>query len=98
MIADRWSDDPADPSYNRHIRGKRPGLSSEEMRRRDGLYDLIAVLDFNRSPVTAGQGSAIFLHCWRRPRFPTAGCVAFSRIDLTWILARWTDRDRVIIR
>lgn len=92
-----WSDDPADPCYNRLV--LRPhGFSHEAMRRADPMYDLVAVLDWNRAPVTPGRGSAIFLHVWRGPRRPTAGCVAFRRRDLAWILARWTPGGRVMIR
>ena len=60
--------------------------------------DLVAVTDWNRHPVVAGRGSAIFLHVWRKARHPTAGCIAFRRGDLAWILARWTRRDRVVVR
>lgn len=94
---DGWSDDPRDPAYNQRVRLPR-GSSAERMRRADPLYDLVAVLDANRAPVKPGAGSAIFLHVWRRPRFPTAGCVAFARRDLAWILARWTPLSRVVIR
>jgi L,D-peptidoglycan transpeptidase YkuD (ErfK/YbiS/YcfS/YnhG family) len=93
---DGWSDDPADPAYNRRVR--RPHARSHEaLRRADPMYDLVGVLDWNRHPVTPGRGSAIFLHVWRGPRRPTAGCVAFRGPDLLWILARWTSRSRVIV-
>lgn len=92
-----WSDDPQDPDYNCPIR--RPRRSSHEaLRRGDRQYDLLAVTDWNRAPVVAGSGSAIFLHVWRRPRHPTAGCIAFRRGDLLWILSRWTARSRVVVR
>lgn len=93
---DGWSDDPADPDYNRAVRRPHP-YGCEALRRADPQYDLVAVLDWNRTPVVAGRGSAIFLHVWRRPRHPTAGCVAFRRTDLAWILARWTPRSRVVV-
>ncbi len=94
---DGWSDDPADPAYNRRVR--RPHrFGHEALRRADPQYDLVAVLDWNRSPVRAGRGSAIFLHVWRRPRHPTAGCIAFRQRDLAWILAHWTPRSRVVVR
>lgn len=93
---DGWSDDPADPAYNGPVSRPSP-RSCETLRRADPLYDRIAVLDWNRAPVIPGAGSAIFLHVWRRPRWPTAGCVAFARADLDWILARWTRRSRVVI-
>jgi L,D-peptidoglycan transpeptidase YkuD (ErfK/YbiS/YcfS/YnhG family) len=67
------------------------------MFRADPLYDLVAVLDWNRRPVVPGRGSAIFLHLWRKPRHPTAGCIAFRGADLAWILARWTPRSRVVV-
>jgi L,D-peptidoglycan transpeptidase YkuD (ErfK/YbiS/YcfS/YnhG family) len=94
---DGWSDDPDDPAYNRRVR--RPHRHGHEaLRRADPMYDLVAVLDWNRDPVVPGKGSAIFLHVWRRPRLPTAGCIAFRRQDLEWILRRWTTLDRVVVR
>ena len=93
----RWSDDPQDPSYNTPRPFDRR-YSGEMLRRPDRLYDLIAVTDFNAQPVVPGRGSAIFLHVWRSPRFPTAGCAAFRERDLRWILDRWTTRSRVIIQ
>jgi L,D-peptidoglycan transpeptidase YkuD (ErfK/YbiS/YcfS/YnhG family) len=96
-LRDGWSDDPADPDYNRRV--LRPHrFGHEALRRSDPMYDLVAVTDWNRHPPVRGRGSAIFLHVWRRPRHPTAGCVAFRRQDLLWILARWTPRDRVVVR
>jgi L,D-peptidoglycan transpeptidase YkuD (ErfK/YbiS/YcfS/YnhG family) len=94
---DGWSDDPADPAYNRPVRRPHP-WRHEALRRADRQYDLVAVLDWNRRPPVPGRGSAIFLHVWRRPRHPTAGCIAFARADLAWILSRWTPRSRVVVR
>ena len=94
---DGWSDDPRDPAYNRPVR--RPHrFSCEALARPDRLYDLVAVLDWNRAPAVAGRGSAIFLHAWRRPRHPTAGCVALAPRALARVLARWTPRSRLVAR
>jgi L,D-peptidoglycan transpeptidase YkuD (ErfK/YbiS/YcfS/YnhG family) len=94
---DGWSEDPADPQYNQRV--SRPhGSSHEILRRADPLYNIIGVLDWNRTPPTPGKGSAIFLHLWRRPRHPTAGCVAFEQADLIWILERWRTDSRLIVR
>jgi len=92
-----WCDDPGDPRYNQLIRRRDAG-GVERLRRADPLYDVIGVLDWNRDPPEPGRGSAIFLHVWRGPRRPTAGCVAFRRRDLLWILDRWDPRSRVIVR
>jgi L,D-peptidoglycan transpeptidase YkuD (ErfK/YbiS/YcfS/YnhG family) len=94
---DGWSDDPRDPAYNRPVRRPHP-FSHEALRRADRQYDLLAVTGWNRDPVSPGGGSAIFLHVWRKPRHPTAGCIAFRRADLAWILARWTPQSRLVVR
>jgi len=92
-----WSDDPADPDYNRPVR--RPhGFGHEVMRRPDRLYDMVAVLDWNADPVVPGRGSAIFVHAWRGPRQATEGCIALAPADLAWVLARWRPWSRVDVR
>lgn len=94
---DLWSEDPKDPDYNQHVRAPH-GYSHEEMRRSDPLYDLLAVTDFNWPDALPGAGSAIFLHVWRKPRHPTAGCIAFQLSDLVEILARWSENSRLVVR
>ncbi|MXU64827.1 L,D-transpeptidase family protein [Rhodobacteraceae bacterium KN286] len=92
-----WCDAPDHPDYNTQVQAPF-GASAERMHRPDPLYDIVGVLDFNRAPVRPGKGSAIFLHVWRGPRVPTAGCIAFARVDLVWILERWTEGSRVVVR
>lgn len=92
-----WAETPSDPSYNRPIRHPH-GWPADRMARGDPLYDICVVTDQNQDPVVPGAGSAIFVHLWRRPRWPTAGCIAFQRTDLEWILRRWTQHSRLIIR
>ena len=93
---DGWSDDPADPAYNGPVRLPH-AFSHERIRRGDTLYDLVLVLDHNRHPPEPGAGSAIFVHCWRGPRYPTAGCLAFARPYLLWIVENWTPSSRVVV-
>jgi L,D-peptidoglycan transpeptidase YkuD (ErfK/YbiS/YcfS/YnhG family) len=93
--ADGWSDAPEDDAYNRPVRLPHP-FSAERLSRADPLYDLLAVTDHNAGGAP-GRGSAVFLHCWRAPRHPTAGCIAFRPGDLSWILARWRAGCRVLI-
>jgi len=92
-----WAEDPADPDYNRPIRHPHT-FPADRMARGDGLYDICAITDHNADPVLPGAGSAIFVHLWRGPRRPTAGCIAFRRPDLEWILARWRPESRLVIR
>lgn len=94
---DGWSDDPNDPLYNRRVRRPHP-WRHERLARADRLYDVVGVLSANRTPIVAGAGSAIFLHRWRAPGAPTAGCVAFRADHLAEIFRRWTVRSRIIMR
>lgn len=81
---DGWSDDAADPAYNRPICHPHT-YSAERLWRDDGLYDVIVVLGHNDAPPVPGAGSAIFLHCWRDAA-TTEGCVAVAKADLLGLL------------
>lgn len=95
---DGWCDDPRSLAYNEAV--LLPfAASHERMRRGDGLYDVVLVLNHNRGASrTSGKGSAIFVHHWRRVRYPTEGCLAFAPKDLRWIVGQWRSEDRFIIR
>jgi L,D-peptidoglycan transpeptidase YkuD (ErfK/YbiS/YcfS/YnhG family) len=95
--SDLWSDDPRDPDYNLMVRAPHP-FGHERLTRTDPLYDVILLTDWNWPRAIPGEGSAIFLHTWRKPRHPTAGCVAFARKDLMWIVRRIRHQTRVVIR
>ena len=79
-----WSDAPDDPAYNLLVRAPY-GPSHESLRRDDPLYDIVLLTDWNFPEAVPGAGSAIFLHPWRRPGYPTEGCLAFSRSDIRWL-------------
>lgn len=94
---DLWCDDPAHEDYNLMVRAPF-NASHERLRRADPLYDLVLLTDWNWPRAEAGRGSAIFLHRWRRPGFPTEGCVAFAPGDLAWIARRITPGTRLVVR
>ncbi|WP_163849898.1 L,D-transpeptidase family protein [Pseudooceanicola aestuarii] len=73
---DLWCDAADHPRYNHLVRAPF-AASHETLRRADPLYDLVLLTDWNWPRAQAGRGSAIFLHRWRRPGFPTEGCIAF---------------------
>jgi L,D-peptidoglycan transpeptidase YkuD (ErfK/YbiS/YcfS/YnhG family) len=80
-----WCDDMTDGRYNRPVR--LPCRASHEtIRRDDGVYDVVVVLDWNLTRRTLGRGSAIFLHLTRPEGTPTAGCVAVSTRDMDRLL------------
>lgn len=84
LPGDLWCDALEHPAYNHAVRAPF-APSHEAMRRPDPLYDIVLVTDWNWPEARPGAGSAIFLHQWRRPGFPTAGCIAMARRDLVWL-------------
>jgi L,D-peptidoglycan transpeptidase YkuD (ErfK/YbiS/YcfS/YnhG family) len=85
---DGWSDDAADPSYNRPVQLPR-NFSAETLQRDDQAYDVIVVLGHNDSPPQPGAGSAIFFHIWVEGR-PTEGCVAIAPEEMMRIVPMLT--------
>lgn len=94
---DLWSDDPRDEDYNLMVRAPYPH-SHERLRRSDPLYDLVLLTDWNWPRAERGRGSAIFIHRWRRPGYPTEGCVALDPAHLLWIARRIRPVSRLIVR
>ena len=94
---DVWCDDPAHASYNHLCRTPLPA-SHEQMRRADPQYDIVMITDWNWPKARPGAGSAIFVHQWRRPGAPTAGCVAVARPDMHWLAARAAPGTRLVVR
>ena len=91
-----WCDAPDSPRYNRPA--PLPMREAhEEMWRKDGLYDVVFVLDWNMAPRRVGRGSAIFLHCAKPTMTPTLGCVALRPADMRRLLPRLARKVRIVI-
>lgn len=93
---DLWSDAAEDEDYNMMVRAPY-APSHEVLRRADPLYDLVLLTDWNWPYAVPGRGSAIFIHQWRRPGFPTEGCIGLSRTSLHHIAPRIRHRTRLIV-
>ena len=97
LTGDLWSDDVSDADYNQWVRAPyRP--SHEALRRADPLYDLVLVTDWNWPDAVPGRGSCIFIHQWRRPGYPTEGCIALRRDHLRKLAAVAVPGTRLIVR
>ncbi len=89
---DWWVGDVRSAYYNMHERcgGTKYcpfGIAASERMYYVGTpYNYLAVINYNRSPVVRGAGSAFFLHVTNYR--PTAGCVAIPQANLIWLL-RW---------
>lgn len=93
---DLWSDDSGDAQYNQLVQAPYPH-SHEALRRADPLYDLVLITDWNWPKAIPGRGSAIFIHRWRRPCAPTAGCVALAPRDLLWVARHLTPDSHLVV-
>ena len=80
-----WCDDPISKDYNKLV--KFPfKYSAEKLYRRDNIYDIILVLNYNLNPTIKNKGSAIFIHIATRSYKFTKGCVAVNKKDLKRIV------------
>jgi len=75
-----WCDDPKSSYYNKLI--KLPSsYTYEKLYKKENIYDIILVLNFNMSPVLKKKGSAIFIHVARKNFVKTEGCIAIKKND-----------------
>ena len=80
-----WCDDPRSKDYNKLI--KFPfKYSAEKLYRKDNIYDIILVLNYNSKPIIRNKGSAIFIHTAKRNYKKTEGCIALKKAHLLKIL------------
>ena len=93
---DGWCDTSDDAAYNQPVRLPYPA-STERLRRKDRLYDMIVVLGHNDDPVIPGLGSAIFMHVARPDFGPTLGCIALALEDLRFVLRQATHHSTVTV-
>ena len=76
-----WCDDPKSRKYNQPITLPNK-YSHEVLYRKDNIYDLILVLNYNIRPTIKNRGSAIFIHVAKKNYKKTAGCIAIKKNDL----------------
>ena len=80
-----WCDDPASKNYNRMV--NLPFRTSyERLFRKENIYDIILVLDYNMNPIKKNKGSAIFIHIAKKNYKKTEGCIAIKKIELLKII------------
>jgi L,D-peptidoglycan transpeptidase YkuD (ErfK/YbiS/YcfS/YnhG family) len=89
-----WCDDPSSKRYNRLI--KIPyKFSHEKLYRKDHIYDIVVILNYNMNPVVKKKGSAIFMHITKKNYLKTLGCIALKKNDLLEILNK-VKKDNII--
>lgn len=91
-----WCDQPNSANYNQFV--ELPYKQShEEMYRRDRLYDVCIVLDYNIFPRKRGGGSAIFFHHTNIENGPTEGCVAIDPKYMRLLLPELSEETLMVI-
>ena len=60
-----WCDDPNSVYYNKIINYPFK-FSAEKLWKKENIYDIIIVIDYNLNPVIKNKGSAIFLHITKK--------------------------------
>ena len=82
--------------YNKLI--KYPFNSTfEKLFRKDNIYDVIMVLNYNMNPVIKNKGSAIFLHISKKNYSSTEGCIAISKSHIKKLLMLISSSTKVKI-
>jgi len=81
-----WCDDIKSKSYNKQIRLPSK-LSHEILYRKDNIYDIVCVINYNTNPILKNKGSAIFLHIAKKNYQKTKGCVALKKNHLIKLLS-----------
>ncbi len=91
-----WCDDPKSKNYNQLI--KLPNeYNHEKLYRKDNVYDLILVLNYNTRPIIKNKGSAIFIHIAKKNYKKTAGCIALKKANLIELLKKINKKTRITI-
>ena len=91
-----WCDDPKSKNYNRLVK-KSSKFSFEKLYRKENIYDIILVLNYNMFPIIKNKGSAIFIHIAKKNYKKTKGCIALKKVQLLKIIRELKKDSKVKI-
>jgi L,D-peptidoglycan transpeptidase YkuD (ErfK/YbiS/YcfS/YnhG family) len=91
-----WCDDPKSNQYNQLI-NLPSNFNHEKFYRKDNIYDLILVLNYNMNPIVKNKGSGIFIHVSKRNYKKTAGCIALKKTHLIQLVKKIKKETKIII-
>ena len=82
-----WCDDHKSRQYNKLV--KLPfAYKYEKLFRKENVYDIILILNYNMNPVKKNKGSAIFIHVTKNNFKKTEGCVAIKKPSLIKLIKK----------
>ena len=80
-----WCDDPKSKNYNKLIKFP-SNFGYEKLYKKENIYDIVLVLDYNMKPIIKNKGSAIFIHVAKKNYKKTEGCVGLNKLHLLKIV------------
>lgn len=91
-----WCDDPRSQKYNQLVRLP-SNFRHEKLYKKENIYDIVLVLNFNMSPTKKNKGSGIFIHVAKKNYKKTEGCVAIRKFELLKIVRKLKTNTKVKI-
>ena len=91
-----WCDDPNSKNYNKLI-NLPSKYSHEKLFKKNNIYNVIVVLNYNMKPVIKNKGSAIFIHVAKKKYQPTQGCIALKKNNLLKLLSKISKNIKIKI-
>ena len=91
-----WCDDPKIKYYNKLIYFPFK-YSAEKLYRKDNIYDVILVLNYNIKPIKKNKGSAIFIHIAKKNYKSTEGCIAISKRNIKKLVKKINNKTIVSV-
>ena len=89
-----WCDDPNSNYYNKIINFPSK-YSAEKLWKKENVYDIIIVIDYNLNPVIKNKSSAIFIHIAKRKYQPTNGCIALTKKNIKLISSKINEKTKL---
>ena len=91
-----WCDDPKSQKYNQLV--KLPfDFGYEKLYKKENVYDIVLVLNFNMNPIKKNKGSAIFIHVAKKNFAPTHGCIAINKYEIKKLIKEVDHKTKVKI-
>ena len=91
-----WCDDARSKKYNQLI--YLPSIHNhEKLFKKENIYDIILVLNYNMNPIKKNKGSAIFIHLAKKNYKKTEGCIAIKKNQLLKIIKEIKINTKVVI-
>ena len=91
-----WCDDPKSSQYNKLV--KLPfAYNHEKLFKKENVYDIILILNYNMNPVKKNKGSAIFIHVAKNNFKRTEGCIAIKKLNLIKLVKEISTNTKVKI-